>query len=249
MKKLCTKCGIEKSLEKFHKKKSSKDGLRSCCKECRKKDDFKNKDIISEKNKIHYIRNREAILKNAKTYYFENKDKCVEYKKIWRSKNRNRLLKDKKKYYLDNKSSILNQQKDYYLDNKDVISERSKIYREKNKDVISERSKKYYKNNKEQILEKNVKYRRTPEGKAAKIRASHKRRSLKSAGGSYTDAEWKEVLEKYGEFCLHCGSTEHITIDHVIALSQGGSNTKNNLQPLCMSCNCSKGIKAIDYRI
>ena len=34
--KVCTKCGVEKSFDEFSKRKQSKDGYRSCCKECTK---------------------------------------------------------------------------------------------------------------------------------------------------------------------------------------------------------------------
>jgi hypothetical protein len=33
--KICTQCGIEKSLEEFHKRKETKDGRRSACKACK----------------------------------------------------------------------------------------------------------------------------------------------------------------------------------------------------------------------
>lgn len=66
--------------------------------------------------------------------------------------------------------------------------------------------------------------------------------------GTLTDQEWQEVLEKYGRKCLRCGSVNKITIDHIIPTIKGGPNTKENVQPLCHSCNCRKSRKIIDYR-
>src|SRR5438552_647198 len=37
--------------------------------------------------------------------------------------------------------------------------------------------------------------------------------------------------------CELCGSTDNLVIDHIIALSQGGSNDLSNLRTLCASCN------------
>ncbi len=39
-----------------------------------------------------------------------------------------------------------------------------------------------------------------------------------------------------------------LTPDHIIPLSQKGPNTIDNIQPLCLNCNSSKGTKTIDYR-
>lgn len=49
------------------------------------------------------------------------------------------------------------------------------------------------------------------------------------------------VYARDGHQCVKCGSPERLTIDHVIPLSAGGSNTQNNMQTLCETCNWSKG--------
>jgi 5-methylcytosine-specific restriction endonuclease McrA len=71
----------------------------------------------------------------------------------------------------------------------------------------------------------------------------------KSAPGSHTEAEWSAILQRYGSRCLCCGA-EGVTLakDHVIPLSDGGSNSASNLQPLCGPCNSSKGARIIDFR-
>lgn len=60
--------------------------------------------------------------------------------------------------------------------------------------------------------------------------------------------EWSALLRKYGKRCLKCGSTKDITKDHVVPLIEGGRHHIDNLQPLCRSCNSSKGRKSVDYR-
>jgi 5-methylcytosine-specific restriction endonuclease McrA len=41
--------------------------------------------------------------------------------------------------------------------------------------------------------------------------------------------------------CAHCGTTEKLTIDHIVPLSRGGSADGKNIQVLCAPCNASKG--------
>ncbi|MDQ5883067.1 MAG: 5-methylcytosine-specific restriction enzyme [Patescibacteria group bacterium] len=42
---------------------------------------------------------------------------------------------------------------------------------------------------------------------------------------------------KNGAHCLFCGTTQNLTIHHVIPLSQGGDNSDDNLVVLCDSCH------------
>lgn len=58
----------------------------------------------------------------------------------------------------------------------------------------------------------------------------------------------REVFKRYGKKCLRCKSKENICLDHITPISQGGDNEIENLQPLCKSCNSSKGTAKIDYR-
>ena len=41
--------------------------------------------------------------------------------------------------------------------------------------------------------------------------------------------------------CAHCRTTENLTVDHILAVSRGGSDELDNLQFLCQPCNSRKG--------
>ena len=77
-----------------------------------------------------------------------------------------------------------------------------------------------------------------PEAIEKKRILDHKRRC---ASGSFTREEWNKKLCEHGGKCAHCGSANHLTIDHIIPISRGGTNNIDNIQPLCAFCNSSKG--------
>lgn len=51
----------------------------------------------------------------------------------------------------------------------------------------------------------------------------------------------KLLIRRDGRACRFCGSSENLTIDHVIPKSIGGTNDLRNLQLLCADCNAAKG--------
>lgn len=86
----------------------------------------------------------------------------------------------------------------------------------------------------------------------AALTSMHKRRAQKLAsGGSHTSKEWVALKEKHDCSCLCCGEREpdiKLCRDHVIPLILGGSNSIDNIQPLCVSCNSKKHVQKTDYR-
>ena len=77
---------------------------------------------------------------------------------------------------------------------------------------------------------------------------TRRRDSLRANGGSYTPAEWQALCKSHGFCCVRCGKKRRLTADHIIPVSKGGSSYIENIQPLCMPCNSSKGVATVDYR-
>lgn len=107
---------------------------------------------------------------------------------------------------------------------------------------------KWYRANKEHHLSVGQKWRKeNPESNRA-LRARRRAR-INGNEGSYTGTEFKRLCSQYDNRCLACGRNDvPLTADHVVPVSCGGSNYIDNIQPLCQSCNSSKGTKTIDYR-
>ena len=51
----------------------------------------------------------------------------------------------------------------------------------------------------------------------------------------------REIKEKWEHKCAYCGSTENLTIDHIIPQSKGGIDFTKNVVCACHDCNQSKG--------
>jgi len=87
-----------------------------------------------------------------------------------------------------------------------------------------------------------------------KMQAHNKRVKAirRSIPGAHTLAEWQALKAHYQYRCLRCGKYEPdivLTEDHVIPVSKGGTNNIDNIQPLCLACNASKGNRhTTDYR-
>lgn len=166
-------------------------------------------------------------------YYKDNKDDILEYHR---------------EYYKDNKDYILEESKKYYVSNKDTVLEKKKDYYDDNKDAILEKKKDYYDNNKDTILKKQKEYYQTPQGKIVKFNRDSKRRSkLENQGKGITKEQWLEMMRAFDWKCAYSGEemtnnnkANSRTIDHIIALENGGVNEIWNLIPMKKGYNSSK---------
>lgn len=90
--KICTKCGLEKTITEFNKQPRGKFGVCSWCNSCRKQYD-----------RQRYLSNKDQISIIRKKYYFDNKkDISIRHKK-WHQKNKEYRKQYNKQYQNDNK--------------------------------------------------------------------------------------------------------------------------------------------------
>lgn len=149
------------------------------------------------------------------------------------------------------------------------------VHYEKNREKYLQAAKAYGELNKEHVLTYGKAWRkgidrprlkRTPRAKlpkhlksdwrknnpwAARLIRHRRRCRIAKLVDTLTASEWIALLEKYGYKCLKCGKQAPdivLSIDHVVPIAKGGSNTIENVQPLCTRCNAKKFTKIIDYR-
>lgn len=50
----------------------------------------------------------------------------------------------------------------------------------------------------------------------------------------------KRIYARDGYKCVHCGDTENLTLDHIIARASGGTNEPTNLVTACRRRNSAR---------
>lgn len=151
------------------------------------------------------------------------------------------------RWYEANVDRVSEKARKYYEANTDKIRESHRKWRKENSDKKHEYDSKWREENTEYFREyKRNWWQANPDKKRAH---SNNRRARKAGnGGSFTAEEWRDLCNKYDNQCLCCGEQKKLTADHVIPLVKGGTSNIDNIQPLCRSCNASKGTKTIDFR-
>mgnify|MGYP006921388197 FL=1 len=185
---------------------------------------------------------KHSVCKNCKREYDKeyrnkNKEKIAKYQGEYWNKNKETISERFSVWYKQNFEKVKAISKKWSLKNTDRVKKYQKEWQEQNKEYLSEYRKKYQKENREEINRRH-------------LPLLHKRRArVAGNGGSYTARQWKLLCDFYGNKCLKCGATDRkLTVDHVLPTVLGGTSNIDNLQPLCLSCNCSKHATYVDYR-
>lgn len=180
-----------------------------------------------------------------KKYKETHRKQISEKSKIRREKNRDKILEDKRKYRESHREELAAKSRIYWHSHKEEQLEKQKLRRSKQKELIKIKGQKYYKDNLDKIKVKAKEYVKTPSGKQAIKRHTHKRRAQKqNVENSLTLEQWNKILKEQKNKCAICNRKFNAKLkpsqDHIIPLSKGGGYFYGNIQALCKRCNSTK---------
>ena len=150
----------------------------------------------------------------------DNPEKKNAYNRHWQKTNPGKMRESRRKWQKNNPHHI----------DAEAARKRVKQWARANPDKVREKDRRYRK-----------KY---PE----KNRAKAHRRKAKKLNVKSEPYDFKAICARYDNRCLKCKEKKPLTRDHIKPINLGGDDIASNIQPLCQSCNSSKGTKYIDYR-
>lgn len=117
----------------------------------------------------------------------------------------------------------------YYLEHREEAKAKTALWVKNNRERANFNSRNWRKRNleKRRITTRIQQQRRTA-------------RIYNAGNNTLTAQEWNILCRIYQGKCFWCGEVCNQTIDHVLPISRGGQNCKDNVVPACFGCNLKK---------
>lgn len=173
---------------------------------------------------------REMERARKRAYYHANKERMKAQNRAWVAANRDRANEiARAAYRRKDKAAVAEASRRRRASSPETNRAATKRWREKNRDRHIEMVGKWMRNN--------------PEKRKAHSAARRARKA--GAECSVTPAEWRALIVRFSGRCAYCQCVpDKLTMDHVVALSNGGDHTSDNIVPACMDCNRRKHRKS-----
>lgn len=227
--KICanTKCGW-KPLSEFHPRKilgiPVSDGYKSRCKDC-----------FNAQKRTQRAANPEKHRETARKYVEANQEHIRNLKRKHQAENPEKYDDALRKYRETHREEINTKTRERRQENLEHYREIGRKSRDKYAEERNAYQREYGKANRDKLT----------------LYTNNRRARKLFAKGSHTNEEWQELKSYYNYTCLCCKKQEpeiKLTRDHVRPLILGGSDSIDNIQPLCARCNSKKSLRVIDYR-
>lgn len=149
-----------------------------------------------------------------------------------------------KKWRDQNREQYQARAREYAAANKERMNETSRKWAEANKETANARAIEWRKANGERVREA-AKARRDANPEKQRTITRNRRAKLK-VSGEHSPADIARMYQEQNGTCNGCRcnlAESGYHVDHIRAVANGGSNSPENLQLLCPTCNTSKGTK------
>ncbi len=174
-------------------------------------------------------KNRAAAREKYHNATPEQKAKRQEYNKEYWQKNKKKLSEYNMEWYKANKAHVKEYGRKRYLEKKDELAARGREWRIKNADAHRAYNRDWRKNNPDK----------------ARATDRNKRAVRRGAEGRHTAEDIQRIGDAQRWRCAWCRKPckKAYEVDHIVALSRGGTNWPANLTIACPKCNNRKKAK------
>lgn len=172
---------------------------------------------------------------SLKNWREKNPEKNREIERVWREKNRKRRNEQARIIYAANPEKVTEKTKKFYARHAEKLRKKRREYHYKASQdpqfrrAAAERTKQWAKNNPDRV----------------KTNARNGKQKRKNVPGKHTAQDIAAIIKLQKGKCAYCkvklGKKRHI--DHIVPVSKGGTNDRQNLQITCIPCNLTKGAR------
>lgn len=233
--KKCQRCKIEKHCSEFTKRPEVKGGYRATCKVCRKLSVKLQRGPMNDeqraKSRAKYQKNKEKERIRRAKRYLRNKDKLNARNEAWKKANPDKYKEMVRRAYTKkDKQKNREWQKEWRRKN----PEKYAIYRQ---NLINKHGSDYH--------TKMARKRVANDPEKARMFDRNRKARLRGAIGKHSSKDVAKLLHLQKGKCIVCKKdiSKNYTVDHIQPLYLGGTNWPDNIQLLCVNCNCSKNKK------
>lgn len=232
--KRCSRCQSVKALSEFGKDRKTRDGLNCYCKSC-----CRELNARYRNNPSTHAR----LLKAKLDWYYHNQERAYKNTRKWQLANPEKVKLQRQRANEKPENQVKSRQRAalYYRTHTKECKERARRWEQANAERARLLHRQWTEGNRERSRELHrVSERLHPETK----QAAKARRRAREKHVAYEDIDRKYVVSRDRSICHICGKRvepEHISLDHLIPIAEGGPHTTANVRTAHRQCNSRRG--------
>jgi hypothetical protein len=189
----------------------------------------------------YYARHKERLNTQTRAWRAANASHCQAYDATYRQEHLAQVRAKDHRYHTTHAEHYRALRRAHYAAHREEQIARAKAWAEAHPEQRRTTRRLYHAMHKAQVAARHQAwFKANPDKNRAYVK-SHKARKKNAPVCDLTAAQWEEIKIAYSHCCVYCGrQMQRLTQDHLTPLSKGGSHTKHNVVPACLSCNSKK---------